>query len=211
MSERAGTVQQISSIAELEALYNPAPVIHSLSKEADHINDTYRRFIEASPFFALATIGPEGMDCSPRGDAGSAVIVVDPTTVHIPDRRGNNRLDSLRNIVSDGRVALLFLVPGVGECLRINGTAVLHAAPDLCDRYAVDGKPPRSVIEVTVEAVYFQCARAIKRSELWNPESHVDPASVPSAGQMTKAAGDGSFDAETYDDELADRQAKTLY
>lgn len=206
-----GPISSIGSIAELEALYDTPPVAASVSKMSGHINDEYRRFIEASPFFALATIGPDGMDCSPRGDAGSAVVVADPTTVHIPDRRGNNRLDSLRNIVSDGRLALLFLVPGVSECLRINGTSILTTDAALCDRYMVDDKRPRSVIVVTVGEVYFQCARAIKRSELWNPQRHVDPSSVPSAGQMTKAASSGYFDAETYDAELADRQARTLY
>lgn len=202
---------RIDSIAELEALYDTPPVSNSVSKVLDRVNAEYQRFIEASPFFALATIGPDGMDCSPRGDAGTAVSIVDPSTVHIPDRRGNNRLDSLRNIVSDGRVALLFLVPGVTECLRINGTSILSTDPELCARYVVAGNEPRSVIVVTVDSVYFQCARAIKRSELWNPERHIDPATVPTAGQMTKAASTGYFDAETYDAELADRQAKSLY
>ncbi len=201
----------VASIDELETIYPTPPVANSISKVLDHINDDYRRFIEASPFFALATIGPEGMDCSPRGDAGSAVAIVDERTVHIPDRRGNNRLDSLRNIVVDGRVALLFLVPGVDECLRINGTATLQTGHELLSRYEVGGNQPRTVIVVTVDSVYFQCARAIKRSELWNPDRHVDRANVPSAGQMTKAASSGFFDAETYDAELAERQAKTLY
>lgn len=202
---------RVSSIEQLEALYDAPPVQNSVSKVLNHVNDEYRRFIDRSPFFALATIGPEGMDCSARGDRGSAVHIAGPSTVHIPDRRGNNRLDSLRNVVVDGRVALLFLVPGVTECLRINGRAHLTTDPELLVGYAVEDNQPRTVIVVTVGEVYFQCARAIKRSELWNPDRHVDPATVPSAGQMTKAASVGHFDAETYDAELADRQAKTLY
>ncbi|MGI9595826.1 MAG: pyridoxamine 5'-phosphate oxidase family protein [Acidimicrobiales bacterium] len=201
----------VASIEQLEALYDQPPVEHSISKVLDRLNPEYRRVIEASPFFALATVGPEGMDCSPRGDRASAVHIVDDATVHIPDRRGNNRLDSLRNIVVDGRLALLFLVPGVSECLRINGNATLSADVGLRTRYRVGGNEPKSVIVVTVGSVYFQCARAIRRSELWNPARHVDPATVPTAGQMTKAASTGNFDAETYDAELADRQAKTLY
>lgn len=200
----------VDSIEELEALYGTPPE-GSLLKEISHLTAEYRRWLEAAPFFALATIGPEGMDCSPRGDAGAAVTIVDDRTLHVADRRGNNRLDSLRNIVRDGRIAMLFLLPGVTECLRVNGSARLTADPELRSRYAVDGKEPATVIVVTIETVYFQCARAVKRSRLWDPDARVDPATVPTAGQMTRGARAPDFDAESYDAALAERQARTLW
>ncbi len=200
----------ITSVEQLEAIYDkPRPA--SLDKEASIITDEYRQLIEASPFMALATVGPGGMDCSPRGDKPAVVHVVDESTLHLPDRRGNNRLDSLRNIVADGRVALLFLIPGVAECLRVNGSAVLRIDPDLLNSYAVDGKPPASVVEITPHVVYFQCARAIKRSELWNPAQHRERGDLPSPGQIVSVLTDGAFDGESYDAALQERQAKTLY
>lgn len=208
------TARLITTVAELEDCYELAdrpPPAGAIEKVSDHLTEPYRRWIEASPFLALATVGDGGLDCSPRGDQGSAVTVVDDRTIHIPDRRGNNRLDSLRNIVLDGRVALLFLVPGATECLRINGTAVLDRDPSLLSSYAVAERQPRSVIVVTIGEVYFQCARAIKRSGLWDPSGHAPPDDLPTAGQMTKAAGASDFDAERYDAALADRQAATLY
>src|SRR5262249_10326789 len=150
------------------------PAEASLVKEVDHVTPEYRRLIEASPFAVLATSGPEGLDCSPRGDQPGFVRVCDPKTLLMPDRRGNNRTDSLRNIIRDPRVALLFLLPGSGTTLRVNGRAVLRTDPELLESYAVDGKPPRSVVMIDVEAVYFQCARAIARSDLWNPEKFVE-------------------------------------
>lgn len=212
---------RIESIEELTARYGPPPE-RSLLKEIAALTPEYRRFLEAAPFFALTTVGPEGTDCSPRGDAAPAVHVVDETCVHIPDRRGNNRIDCLRNIVRDGRVSLLFLVPGVTECLRINGRAHLTVDPDLLAAYAVQGREPATVIEVAIEAVYFQCARAIKRARLWAPDGHADPADLPTAGRMSQAAIDhrrqvldqeidDSFDPDAYDAELAERQASTLY
>src|SRR5438132_12512773 len=159
----------VTTMAELEALY-PTPVLpNSLVKEIDHVNAHYRAFIEAAPFFALATSGPEGLDCSPRGDPAGFVRVLDEKTLVIPDRRGNNRIDSLRNIVRDPRVALLFLIPGSGSTLRINGNAKVSTDADLLASFAVEDKPPRSVVVMTVHEIYFQCARAIVRSDLWNP------------------------------------------
>ena len=151
------------------------------------------------------------MDCSPRGDAQQAAFVVDERTLHVPDRRGNNRMDTLRNIVRDGRVAMLFLIPGVSECLRVNGTATLTADAELRSRYAMDGKEPATVIVVSIQSVYFQCARAVKRSQLWMPDAWIDPTSVPTAGQMTKGARAPDFDAVAYDDALQERQARTLW
>jgi uncharacterized protein len=202
-------MSNITSIAALEALYGPTNPI-SLMKETAQLTPAYRRWVEAAPFFALATTGPGGLDCSPRGDAAGALLILDDTSIAIPDRRGNNRLDSLRNIVLDPRVALLFLTPGINECVRINGRAVVSTHPDLIGQFLVGDKVPKSVIVVTIDAVYFQCARALARSRLWDPASRVDRSRVPTAGQMTKAASP-DFDAEAYDADLPGRQAATLY
>ena len=204
------TKQTVTSIEQLETLYtqvNP----NSLAKESPVILAEYRTLIEASPFVALATVGQSGMDCSPRGDRPQAVHVVDETTLHLPDRRGNNRMDSLRNIVEDGRVALLWLTPGITECMRVNGRAVLRCDDAVRELYPMQNKLPATVIEVTVESVYFQCARAVKRAELWNPDVQVSRDSLPSPGEIMAAITDGEFDGQTYDNELEDRQAETLY
>ena len=150
----------VEDLASLEAIYG-APAPTSTVKEVDYIHAHYRAFIEAAPFATLATSGPGGLDASPRGDSSGFVHVEDERTLMIPDRRGNNRVDSLRNIVADPRVALLFLIPGSGNTLRVNGRAAISVDPALLERFAVQGKQPRSVLVVTVEAVYFQCARAI--------------------------------------------------
>ena len=188
----------IVTIAELEALYGP-PVEASIVKEIDHISPEYARYIEASPFVALATAGPEGLDCSPRGDGSGFVRIQDPRTVLMPDRAGNNRVDSLRNIVRDPRVGLLFLIPGSGNTMRLNGRARLSTDAGLRDSFAVDGKAPRSVIVVEVERVYVQCARAILRADLWNPARHTDPASLPTVGQMLAAITASRVGGEAYD------------
>jgi PPOX class probable FMN-dependent enzyme len=198
----------ITSLADLEALYgepNPA----SLLKETDRVTPEYRAFIEAAPFTVLATAGPEGLDCSPRGDGPGFVRVANDRTLLIPDRRGNNRIDSLRNILRDPRIALLFLVPGVGETLRVNGRAGISVAPDLLRSFEMQGNPPRSVLVGVVEAVYFQCSRAIVRSKLWDPvERQRRP--VPTAGDML-AAIDQGFDGKAYDAALPERVRQTLY
>ena len=168
----------ITTLSELEAVYGEINK-GSLLKETDRVVPEYRAFIEAAPFVALATRGPEGLDCSPRGDGPGFVRVRDEKTLLLPDRRGNNRIDSLRNIVRDPSVALLFLIPGIGETLRVNGRATISVEPSLLESFAIDGKAPKSVIAITVEAVYFQCARAILRSELWNPQKHVARGSLP--------------------------------
>jgi uncharacterized protein len=200
----------ISSLAELEALYD-RPAEASLLKETDRVIPEYRALIEAAPFATLATRGSEGLDCSPRGDAPGFVRVQDEKTLLLPDRRGNNRIDSLRNIVRDPHVALLFLIPGIGETLRVNGRAVISVEPALLDSFVVDGKAPKSVIAITVDAVYFQCARAILRSELWNPQKHMARSTLPSAGQILAAVTANRFDGEAYDKALPERQKTTLY
>lgn len=200
----------ITTIEQIEALYGQ-PGETSTVKEADWLTQEYRTLMEASPFVALATAGPEGLDCSPRGDAGQAVRIVDDRTVMMPDRRGNNRCDSLRNIVRDERVALLFLIPGSGTTLRLNGTAHLSVDPELLASFAVKGQAPRSVIVIALQRVYFQCARAIVRSELWNPERHVDPARLPTPGDILAAMSQARVGGRAYDEEWPERAAKTMW
>lgn len=200
----------ITTVEQLEALYG-LPGETSLVKELDHIIPEYAALIAASPFVALATAGPEGLDCSPRGDLAGFVRVADPKTVMMPDRHGNNRADSLKNILRDPRVGLLFLVPGSGTTLRLNGRATLSIDPALRQSFAVDGKPARSVIVVSVDAVYFQCARAIHRSELWNPARHVDPGSLPTPGNILEATSQARIDGEAYDREWPERARKSMW
>ena len=200
----------VTTTAELERLYD-APSETSLLKELDRISPHYRALIEASPFFALATCGPEGLDCSPRGDAPGFVHVENDSTLLFPDRRGNNRIDSLRNLIRDPRVALLFLIPGCSETLRVNGRAAISADPALAARFVVDGKAPRTVIVVNVERIYFQCAKAVVRSRLWDPASRVDRKSLPSVGAMVEAFSHGKVDAATYDREAPARIKAQLY
>lgn len=200
----------ITTIDQLEALYGK-PGETSLVKEAERLTPLYRRFIEASPFVALATVGPEGLDCSPRGELGGVVHIEDDRTLMLPDRRGNNRIDSLRNVVRDPRVGLLFLIPGSGSTLRLNGRALVSVDPALLARFAVDGKAPRSVLVVTVEQLFFQCARAIVRSELWNPAHHVDPKALPTPGQILAEMSGERVGGEAYDKEWPERARKSLW
>ena len=201
---------KVTSIEQLEALYG-LPTGAAVVKEIDHINAEYRAFIEAAPFFALSTCGPEGLDCSPRGDEPGFVRVADEKTLLIPDRRGNNRVDSLRNIVRDPRVSLLFLVPGVGETFRVIGRATISTDPALTESFIYAGKTPRSVIVVAVERVYYQCSKAIVRSKLWDPSRHVDRASLPSNGTILAAITKGAMGGEEYDRAYPERLKATIY
>src|SRR6201992_4510306 len=162
----------ITTTEQLEAIYGHVGAASTV-KVADRVTPLYRVLIDKSPFVALATSGPEGLDCSPRGDLPGFVRVHDEKTLMMPDRRGNNRVDSLRNIVRDPRVALLFLIPGAGSTLRVTGRARVSVDADLLASCRMEGKAPRTVIVMTVDEIYFQCARAIVRSELWNPGGHV--------------------------------------
>ena len=204
----------IDSIEALEEIYNN-PSEASLVKESAIVTDEYRRLIEASPFVTLASVGPEGLDCSPRGDLKGFVRIHDEKTLMIPDRRGNNRVDTLRNIVRDPRVALLFLIPGSGTTLRVNGKARLSTDPALLESFSEQGKAPRSVIIIDIEVVYFQCARAILRAKLWDSAEHSDPKTLPSAGDIlaaqTKARDDGGIDGKAYDAEWLPRATKTMW
>jgi len=200
----------VTDEAALYALYGAASET-SLLKEAGHITYRYRALIEAAPFAVLATSGPGGLDCTPRGDAPGFVTVEDERTLLLPDRRGNNRLDSLRNLLVDPRVALIFLIPGVGETLRVNGRAVISADPELCARFVINGKAPATVLVITVETVYFQCAKAIIRSRLWDPDARVQRASLPSAGAILAEITDSRLNAAEIDAALPARLAETLY
>ena len=199
----------VTTEAELEAIYGQ-PAGAAVIKEIDHISDHYRRFIETSPFVVLATSGPEGLDCTPRGDPAGFVRVIDRRTVLLPDRRGNNRIDTLRNIVRDPRIALLFLIPGVGRTLRINGRAAISVNRDLCESFTMEGKVPRSVIVVTAESVYTQCPKALVRSRLWDVSRHVAESDLPSSGTIMKALQQG-FDGDSYDREYPQRLKETIY
>ncbi|PWC77193.1 pyridoxamine 5'-phosphate oxidase family protein [Azospirillum sp. TSH64] len=200
----------VADLAALEALYGE-PAAPSIAKEVPALTPGYRALIEASPFFVLATSGPDGLDASPRGDQPGFVRVADDRTLLIPDRRGNNRIDSLRNILADPRVGLLFLVPGLNETLRVNGRAVIDTDPALCESFAVDGKVPKSVLVVSIEAVFFQCARALLRSRLWDPAVQIERRSLPSAGALMAEASAGREGGDAYDRSLAERIPKTLY
>jgi len=200
----------ITSEQELLALYGE-PATASIVKEVDHVHPVYRPFIEAAPFCVLATSGPGGLDASPRGDGPGFVVVEDAHTLLIPDRRGNNRVDSLRNVIADPRVALLFLIPGIGETIRVNGRASLSVDPALKARFAVDGKEPRSILVIAVERVYFQCSRAVVRAELWNPAVQLERSALPSAGKILAAVSESRVGGDDYDRGLAERVKATLY
>jgi PPOX class probable FMN-dependent enzyme len=197
--------------ATLTALYGESSPA-AIAKEVDYIHPHYRAMIEASPFMVLATSGPEGLDCSPRGDPpGSFVHVLDDKTLLIPDRRGNNRVDSLKNILRDNRVGLLFLIPGVGETLRVNGRASISVDPDLIERFPFRGTLPRTVIVVRVEAVYFQCPKALVRSELWNPDRQISRKALPSTGTILADVTAGMINGEQYDRDYPERLRQTIY
>ena len=196
--------------AELEAIYGPRDTPVATIKEIDHISDHYRMFIDISPFVLIATSGPEGLDCTPRGDPAGFVRVVDKHTLMLPDRRGNNRIDTLRNLVRDPRIALLFLIPGIGRMLRVNGRAAIRIDAELCHSFKHEGKSPRSVIVVTAEKVYTHCPRALMRSHLWDPSHHRDESCLPSHGTMMQAIKE-SFPGEDWDRNYAKRLAETMY
>jgi uncharacterized protein len=200
----------VATIEQLEAIYG-YPNEASTVKVADRVTPPYRTLIEKSPFAALATCAPEGLDCSPRGDIAGFVRIHDEKTLMMPDRRGNNRVDSLRNIVRDPRVALLFLIPGSGSTLRVNGHAQVSVDQDLLASFKMDGKAPRTVVVMTVDEVYFQCARAIVRSDLWNPDKRVDPRTLPTPGQILADMSENRVGGEQYDREWPERARQTLW
>jgi uncharacterized protein len=200
----------LTDAAALRSLYGE-PSEGAIAKEIDHVHPHYRAMIEAAPFMVMATSGPDGLDVSPRGDPPGFVVVEDEKTLLIPDRRGNNRADSLNNLIDDPRIALLFLIPGVGETLRVNGRAEISVDPALLERFPAQGKLPRSVIVVHVERVYFQCPKALVRSELWNPAKHVERRSLPSAGTILADITRGRVGGTEYDKAYPERLKATIY
>lgn len=201
---------RITTVEQLEEIYGEASP-RSLTKEIDYISDHYRAFIEKAPFVAVATSGPEGLDCSPRGDPPGFVRVLDSKTVLIPDRRGNNRIDTLRNLVRDTRVSLLFLIPGVRETMRINGRAEIITDPELLESFIMQNKLPRSILAVTVDRIYFQCSKALVRSGLWTAEAQIERTELPSTGEMIAALSSDGFDSEEYDKGYPAHMKKTIY
>lgn len=201
----------ITTLEALDALYQPPPAQAATVKELDRLIPEYRRYIELSPFVTLATCGPEGMDCSPRGDAPGFVRVLDERTLALPDRKGNHRIDSLRNVVRNPQVALLFLIPGSGTTFRVNGRAVIVNDAALSATFAVDGHLPRSVLLIHIEQAYFQCARAIVRSKLWDATHHVKPGDMPTPGQVLERLSGAAIDGARYDADWPARAATTLW
>ncbi|MEM9269981.1 MAG: pyridoxamine 5'-phosphate oxidase family protein [Pseudomonadota bacterium] len=199
---------KVETEAQLEALYG-TPKAPSLVKVANCLTPEYRAWIEAAPFVALATVGPEGLDCSPRGDDGMAVAIEDDQTLVIPDRRGNDRIDSLRNVVRDGRVALMFLVPGSPTVIRVNGQGAIFAGAKDLERYAHRGALPRSILRVRIQEIYFQCARAVMRAGLWSGRPL--PEGLPTPGDILAAQTKGEVGGPTYDAEWPARAAKTMW
>ncbi|HWE78525.1 MAG TPA: pyridoxamine 5'-phosphate oxidase family protein [Pseudolabrys sp.] len=201
---------RITTVEQLEALYGE-PFGPSLAKEIDCIAPTYRKLIEAAPFVAVATGGPDGLDCSPKGDAPGFVRVLDDKTLALPDRPGNNRIDGFRNLLKDPRIALLFLIPGVGETLRVNGRASITVEPELMQSFAVNGKLPRSVLLVHVDTVFFHCSKAIVRSKLWKEATKIERKSLPSTGTILAEVSGGKLGGADYDRAAPERIQKMLY
>lgn len=198
----------ITELTELERLYGTV-ARPSIAKVTDHIHPAYRPFIDASPFVALATSGPDGLDVSPRGDPAGFIDIEDDRTLLLPDRRGNNRIDSLRNILHDNRVALLFLIPGIGETLRVNGTAAISTEPALLERFAVNNQLPKTVLRIAVDTVFFQCSRAILRAGLWDVTTQIPRQSLPSTGSILRQIAE--IDGDAYDKALPERLKNSLY
>ena len=201
---------RITDIATLEKVYGEASG-PAIAKEISYIHPHYRALIAASPFAVLATCGPDGMDASPRGDPAGFIAVEDEKTLLIPDRRGNNRIDSMRNILTNPHVAVLFLIPGCGETLRVNGRAHISTAPALLDRFIMGDKLPRSVLVVEVDTVFFQCSKAIMRSRLWDASQHIDRKSLPSTGTILEDVSNSRIVAADSDTAAPERLKATMY
>ncbi len=198
----------VTTLDHLAAIYDP-PRELVLKKVTHRLEARTLAFIAASPFAILATTGPQGVHATPRGDAPGFIAALDDRTLALPDRRGNNRLDGLRDIIANPAVALLFLVPGAGEALRVNGTARITADPALRARFVAQGKEPATVVLVTVGEVYMQCAKAIMRSKLWGERAR--PAAVPSMGELIAAHTGGLVEPASYDAEAPQRLLDTMY
>jgi PPOX class probable FMN-dependent enzyme len=198
-------------IRDLETLHGfyGTPAEAATRKVTDHLVSSYHAYLERARFCILTTVGPEGTDGSPRGDDGPVVTILDPRHLAMPDWHGNNRIDSLRNIVRDGRVSLIFLISGSNTAIRVNGTAILTADAKLCARFSRDGKAPRTVIVITIAEVYSQCARALIRAQLWTSGDQSE--GLPTVGDMLREITQGSIDGSAYDKEWPSRATKTMW
>jgi PPOX class probable FMN-dependent enzyme len=210
MATSNGKDHIVTNLDQLKGVYGDIAA-NSLAKDTDRITPQYRALIEAAPFCALASAGPNGLDCSPRGDPAGFVQVEDEHTLLSPDRRGNNRIDTLRNILHDPRVALLFLIPGCNETIRVTGRATISLDPMLTQRFVMEGKLPRSVIIVNVEQVFYQCAKAIVRSKLWDASRHVDRKSLPTPGTILAELTEGRLGGPEHDRTAPERLKATIY
>lgn len=205
-----GAELQVASVEDLATLYAP-PMERAIRKEIDHVDQVGRAFIAASPFLVLATGSSRGLDCSPKGDhPGFVQVAADGKSLLIPDRRGNNRLDSLKNLVEDPRIGIIFFVPGANETYRVNGHARLSADPALRGRFAVNGKEPATIIVVSVEQAFHHCPKALVRSDLWQAGGQGRPEGVPTIGDFSAARNPGTLGAE-YDADYARRMPNELY
>jgi hypothetical protein len=203
-------MHRITTLEQLDALYGE-PVQAAITKEIDYISDHYQVFIDKAPFVVVATVGPEGLDCSPRGDPAGFVRVRDRKTVLLPDRRGNNRVDALRNLVRDPRISLLFMIPGIGNTLRINGHAEISTEPELLASFTMQGKNPKCVLVVTVDRIYFQCPKALVRSRLWSQDAQIARSELPSTGEIIETLSKGAIDGAEYDRAYPQRLKETMY
>lgn len=201
-------MKYITDVAELAEVY-PTPSAGSLRKVATSMTPAYRKWISASKFCALTSVGPEGTDCSPRGDVGAVVRELDAHHLAMPDWQGNNRMDSLRNIILDGRVSIMFMLPGSDTIVRVNGSAKLTRDAGLCGSFAQKGRHPRSVIVIKIAEMYFQCSRAPMRAGLWS--GIPKPEGLPTAGDFLKESTDGEMGGEQYDIEWPERAEASLW
>jgi uncharacterized protein len=198
----------VKNETELRAIVG-APAELTVGKIADRLNHLTRQFVERSPFVCVATARPDGgLDVSPRGDPAGFVRILDERTLLLPDRPGNRIADTLTNLLADARIALLFLIPGVGDTFRVNGTAQITDDHELLVASAVEGRVPKLGIVVAIEEAYTQCAKALIRSDLWNPEKHVDRGELPSGGEILRAVSDPELDPEEYERARAGRYAR---
>ncbi len=201
--------RSIANETDLREIIGGSPADVVVSKISDRLNSLTRQFIDRSPFVCVATASPDGgLDVSPRGDPAGFVRVLDDRTLLIPDRPGNRIADTLTNLLVDSRIALLFLIPGVGDTFRVNGRAEIVEDPDLLADSEVGGKAPKLGIVVRVEEAYTQCPKAFIRSDLWNPERHIDRSQLPSSGEILRSLNDPAFDADEYDRERTARYAR---
>jgi PPOX class probable FMN-dependent enzyme len=209
ISSKVVTPRAITSEDDLRELIGGTATPVVVSKLSDRLNGLTRQFVERSPFVCIATGNPEGgLDVSPRGDPAGFVRVLDERTLLLPDRPGNRLADTLTNLLADPRVALLFLIPGVGDSFRVNGRGRIVADAELLEASAVDGKVPKLGIVIEIEEAYTQCSKALIRSDLWNPERHIERDELPSSGEILRSLNDPDFDAERYDRERAERYAR---